>query len=96
MVPKKWWIITAIWVSPKTLEELRRKKTVRSISVFSQLEYLKLSIQKITEIIFGFLGEDDSDGFHTYKLWKVTIKWQQPMKFLGQVCAAYRLVNVVS
>ena len=32
--------------TPKTLEELTRKKSVRSISIFSQLEYLKLSIQR--------------------------------------------------
>lgn len=54
--------------TPKTLEELTRKKSVRSISIFSQLEYLKLSIQRKTEIIFGSLGEDDSVGFHTCKL----------------------------
>lgn len=70
------------WSTPKTLEELRRQKNFRSISIFFQLESLKLSIQRITVIIFGFLGEDDSDGFHTCKFWETTIKWQQPMKFL--------------
>lgn len=49
------------------------------------------------KIIFGFLGEDDSDTFHYFEMMKIQKKKeQQPMKFLSEVFATCRSVDVVS